>query len=367
MKRALAAALLLASALLLAPYARAQTSNDTGIAQGVVPCSIDSPCGASGGGGGASGPSGPRGLSGPSGPQGPSGVSGPSGPAGTTGAAGATGAAGPSGVSGPSGPSGPAGATGAGGSAPFSDATAIVKNASDATKTVTIDASGVTTANNVTVSASGTSSAPGFTIAGTGYFSVATGGSGYNKPSFAIQVGGGYSGSPGLCYQGAIGLCQGYADGHGSFMVAQFRALMPNTMAMCFAIGADPVNSGANTCSSSNAAGVFSVGTTATVGDGTGTIRAQHHIGAGTAPGISSCGTSPSISGSDAAGKATIGTAPGTSCVITFNVAYTNAPACFSNDETTSILSRAVTTTTTLTLNGVFVGGDVVSYGCIGF
>jgi hypothetical protein len=48
----------------------------------------------------------------------------------------------------------------AGGSAPFSDATAIVKNAADATKQVLIDGSGITTGNTISVFVRGTSSAP---------------------------------------------------------------------------------------------------------------------------------------------------------------------------------------------------------------
>lgn len=57
----------------------------------------------------------------------------------------------------------------AGSSAPFSDATAITKNASDATKTVTIDASGLTTGTNTTLKGRNT----GFGI-GTATTAVAT-------------------------------------------------------------------------------------------------------------------------------------------------------------------------------------------------
>lgn len=102
---------------------------------------------------------------------------------------------------------------------------------------------------------------------------------------------------------------------------------------------------------------------------GNGDSQSRHLLGSSIiTPSVSSCGTSPSIAGTDTFGKVTIGTAPGTTCTVTFGVAFTtNNPACFANDETTSILTRAVPTLTTVVLKGVFVGGDVVSYGCGGF
>lgn len=96
-------------------------------------------------------------------------------------------------------------------------------------------------------------------------------------------------------------------------------------------------------------------------------LLAGHVETQGPPPVVSSCGTSPTIAGNDQAGKVTIGTAPGTSCTLTFANPWKNAPACFSDDETTSVLSRAVSTVTTLTLNAIFSGGDIVSYGCFGF
>lgn len=102
-----------------------------------------------------------------------------------------------------------------------------------------------------------------------------------------------------------------------------------------------------------------------TLGSNNATVNA-HYVSTGTAPAVSSCGTSPSIVGTDTAGKVTIGSAPGTSCLLTFATAYTNAPACSTSDETTAILTRGTSTTTTLTISGVFVGGDVVAYNCFG-
>lgn len=78
-------------------------------------------------------------------------------------------------------------------------------------------------------------------------------------------------------------------------------------------------------------------------------------------------GTSPSIAGNDNVGRVTIGTLPGTSGVVTFSSPFANAPICLANDETTSVNVRATATTTTLTLNGVFLASDKVTFVCIGY
>lgn len=120
-----------------------------------------------------------------------------------------------------------------------------------------------------------------------------------------------------------------------------------------------------------NAAGVLEVnnGVLGTFRD----LRSRHLLGAGTAPGVTntsanSCGTTTAtLVGSDTAGKVTVGATAGTSCTITFTTAFTNAPACFANNETTANLSRATSTTTTVILAGTFVAGDVLSYGCLSY
>src|SRR5258705_3192409 len=47
-----------------------------------------------------------------------------------------------------------------------------------------------------------------------------------------------------------------------------------------------------------------------------------------TAPSATSCGTNPTVSGSDWQGRITTGTPGATSCVLTFSSAYANAPYC---------------------------------------
>jgi hypothetical protein len=92
------------------------------------------------------------------------------------------------------------------------------------------------------------------------------------------------------------------------------------------------------------------------------------HLGiSGGAPTFSSCGTSPTIAGSDTAGKVTAGGGGAvTSCVFTFARQYLTAPACIANNETTAQDMQAISTTTTLTLNGADFQSDVISYLCVG-
>lgn len=69
----------------------------------------------------------------------------------------------------------------------------------------------------------------------------------------------------------------------------------------------------------------------------------------------------------DSAGKITATGAGASTAVITFGTAFTKAPACFATNETTAVLARAVSTTSTLTIAGALLLSDVVSYGCIGY
>lgn len=79
-----------------------------------------------------------------------------------------------------------------------------------------------------------------------------------------------------------------------------------------------------------------------------------------------SCGSGPTITGTDVAGKVITGTGAPTSCTVTFSSAWASAPSCWANNETTANLTRATSTTTTVVLAGTMVAGDVLTYGCIG-
>lgn len=85
----------------------------------------------------------------------------------------------------------------------------------------------------------------------------------------------------------------------------------------------------------------------------------------GVAPTLSNCGTTPSVTGTDRAGKITVGTGVVTACTLTFAAAYPSAPNCIINNETQILVTQAVSTTTTLTLNAaVSIDADVISYAC---
>jgi len=97
---------------------------------------------------------------------------------------------------------------------------------------------------------------------------------------------------------------------------------------------------------------------------------AGHLIGKGTAPSVSSCGTSPSVSGTDTVGRITVGTGGvATSCTLTFAASWSTAPVCTIADETTSLLVTPGPTTTTLVITAAtaFGASDKLAYHCLGF
>lgn len=97
---------------------------------------------------------------------------------------------------------------------------------------------------------------------------------------------------------------------------------------------------------------------------------AGHVLTKGDAPAASSCGTSPSVAGSDAAGKVTVGTSASDTCTLTFDTAYATAPACTVSGDDPAFALTAVSTTTTLivTCPGASdFSSDVISYNCVGY
>jgi hypothetical protein len=109
--------------------------------------------------------------------------------------------------------------------------------------------------------------------------------------------------------------------------------------------------------------------------DGTGTrgkiALFGHTVFSGPAPTIGSgsgdCGTSPSVDGNDMAGRITVGSSTnGGVCTVTFSdSSWPVAPACFANDETSSVAVRVSNvSTSSFKINGVFVAGNKVTYTC---
>lgn len=116
-----------------------------------------------------------------------------------------------------------------------------------------------------------------------------------------------------------------------------------------------------------NAAGVIEVnsGTAGTFRD----LKLRHLIAGGTAPTIGgSCGTSPAIAGGDTGAQITAGTGAPTSCTITFGTAYTNAPICNANAQsTTTALNVATTTTTVIVSATALTASEKIFVQCVGY
>lgn len=90
--------------------------------------------------------------------------------------------------------------------------------------------------------------------------------------------------------------------------------------------------------------------------------------GSGTAPALTTCGTSPAIVGTDVAGTVTMGTGSPTGCVITFNVPYAAAatpPHCLVAWIATPLASQSyATSNTAITLTQTATSSNVVKYFC---
>lgn len=87
--------------------------------------------------------------------------------------------------------------------------------------------------------------------------------------------------------------------------------------------------------------------------------------GSSSAPALTSCGTSPAISGTDLAGTVTMGTGSPTGCVITFTATYTTAPHCVVTWRATPLASQSYTVSATaITLTQTGTDSNLVDYAC---
>lgn len=79
------------------------------------------------------------------------------------------------------------------------------------------------------------------------------------------------------------------------------------------------------------------------------------------------CGSGATITGSDTAGKLTLGSGSNI-CVLTFSAAQTNAPACMAMNETNggghAVSAGLRTSTTQLMIDVPWSDGDTISYIC---
>ncbi|SRR6266568_5467820 len=84
-----------------------------------------------------------------------------------------------------------------------------------------------------------------------------------------------------------------------------------------------------------------------------------------TAPALTSCGTTPSIVGTDFAGTVTMGTTA-TGCVITFASAYAAAPHCTVTWRATPLASQSYTiSTTAITTTQTSASNNLLDYICV--
>jgi hypothetical protein len=98
-----------------------------------------------------------------------------------------------------------------------------------------------------------------------------------------------------------------------------------------------------------------------------GATNLNAHVNTGaTPPVLTSCGTTPAITGSDTAGIVTMGTSA-TGCIITFATAYTGTPYCVVSWIATPLASQSyVTSSTAITLTQTSTSNNKVQYVCVG-
>ena len=96
----------------------------------------------------------------------------------------------------------------------------------------------------------------------------------------------------------------------------------------------------------------------------------EHYIAGGSAPALTFCGGSPSITGTDTAGRVTIGTGGPTQtvCTITFATAFGSTPVCVASTDNTAVdvAVTSISTTRIITTCTAPCSGTVVSYVCMG-
>lgn len=93
---------------------------------------------------------------------------------------------------------------------------------------------------------------------------------------------------------------------------------------------------------------------------------AGHIRDTGATPALGTCGTSPSITGTDVAGTVTMGTASPTGCVITFATTYTSAPNCLVTWQTNIASMIYTVSASAITLTQTGTSSNKVNYICRG-
>lgn len=105
--------------------------------------------------------------------------------------------------------------------------------------------------------------------------------------------------------------------------------------------------------------------------DGTTTFGVQyggHIVSSGTAPSMGTCGTSPSVVGTDMTGHINVGSGVVTSCTLNFANPFANAPDCIASTNSTAAFADVTTNSTTSVTFGLSatLGSGVIWYHCFG-
>ncbi len=93
-----------------------------------------------------------------------------------------------------------------------------------------------------------------------------------------------------------------------------------------------------------------------------------HLITSGPAPTLSSCGTTPSVTGNDRTAIVTVGSVSATGCTITFAKPYASAPSCVVTNQSMSVVNAMTYTVsaTAITVSQTGLTEAILNYNCLG-
>ena len=112
---------------------------------------------------------------------------------------------------------------------------------------------------------------------------------------------------------------------------------------------------------------LFQVATTTPASNYFFAVMGNGHLAASsTVPVVSSCGTSPSITGSDSAFTVTVGSVAATTCTVTFAYPFTNVPVCTVTGQTGTIALTYSKTASAITITNAALTGDIIDVLCVG-
>ncbi len=109
-------------------------------------------------------------------------------------------------------------------------------------------------------------------------------------------------------------------------------------------------------------------GSAAIIANPTGTLNLTYTGRAkytSTAPTPSSCGTSPTVAGSDTAGLITVGSGATTACTVTFSSTWTTAPYCVLSWQTNLVSMQYTVSATAISITQTGTASDKINYICM--